>query len=53
MLPNSGILYFTTLFHGFEILPRVHPFVRMLHIYYTFIIDQPDMIECGNTGHKM
>ena len=32
MLPKTGILYFTALFHGFDILRRVDPFVRMLHI---------------------
>ena len=30
---KTGILYFTTCFHGFGILRHVDPFVRMLHIY--------------------
>ena len=30
---KTGILYFTTCFHGFAILRHVDPFVRMLHIY--------------------
>ena len=34
---KTGILYFTTCFHGFGILRHVDPFVRMLHIYYTFV----------------
>ena len=29
---KTGILYFTTCFHGFGILRHVDPFVRMLHI---------------------
>ena len=29
---KTGILYFTTCFHGFAILRHVDPFVRMLHI---------------------
>ena len=29
---KTGILYFTTCFHGFGILRHVNPFVRMLHI---------------------
>ena len=33
MLMKTGILYFTTCFHGFGILRHVDPFVRMLHIY--------------------
>ena len=33
MLMKTGILYFTTCFHGFDILRFVDPFVRMLHIY--------------------
>ena len=32
MLMKTGILYFTTCFHGFGILRHVDPFVRMLHI---------------------
>ena len=28
---KTGILYFTTCFHGFGILRHVDPFVRMLH----------------------
>ena len=32
MLPKTGILYFTTCVHGFNILRHVDPFVRMLHI---------------------
>ena len=31
MLMKTGILYFTTCFHGFGILRHVDPFVRMLH----------------------
>ena len=31
---KTGILYFTTCFHGFGILRHVDPFVRMLHIYH-------------------
>ena len=34
MLMKTGILYFTTCFHGFGILRHVDPFVRMLHICY-------------------
>ena len=30
---KTGILYFTTCFHGFAILRHVDPFVRMLHIF--------------------
>ena len=30
---KTGILYFTTCFHGFGILRHVDPFVRILHIY--------------------
>ena len=30
---KTGILYFTTCFHGFAILRHVDPFVRMLHKY--------------------
>ena len=30
---KTGILYFTTCFHGFAILRHVDPFVRMLHNY--------------------
>ena len=37
MLMKTGILYFTTCFHGFGILRHVDPFVRMLHIYRTII----------------
>ena len=33
MLMKTGILYFTTCFHGFGILRHVDPFVRMRHIY--------------------
>ena len=33
MLMKTGILYFTTCFHGFGILRHVDPVVRMLHIY--------------------
>ena len=33
MLMKTGILYFTTCFHGFAILRHVDPFVRMLHIF--------------------
>ena len=33
MLMKTGILYFTTCFHGFGILRHVDPCVRMLHIY--------------------
>ena len=33
MLMKTGILYFTTCFHGFGILRHVDPFVKMLHIY--------------------
>ena len=33
---KTGILYFTTCFHGFAILRHVDPFVRMLHIYYSY-----------------
>ena len=32
MLMKTGILYFTTCFHGFGILRHVDPFARMLHI---------------------
>ena len=32
MLMKTGMLYFTTCFHGFGILRHVDPFVRMLHI---------------------
>ena len=32
MLMKTGIVYFTTCFHGFGILRHVDPFVRMLHI---------------------
>ena len=32
MLLKTGILYFTTCFHGFGILRHVDPFVGMLHI---------------------
>ena len=34
MLMKTGILYFTTRFHGFGILRHVDPFVRMLHILH-------------------
>ena len=34
---KSGILYFTTCFHGFAILRHVDPFVRMLHIYFCLV----------------
>ena len=34
MLMKTGILYFTTCFHGFGILRHVDPFVRMLHILF-------------------
>ena len=33
MLMKTGILYFTTCFHGFGILRHVDPFVRMPHKY--------------------
>ena len=36
MLMKTGILYFTTCFHGFGILRHVDPFVRMLHILYIY-----------------
>ena len=32
MLMKTGILYFTTCFHGLGILRHVDTFVRMLHI---------------------
>ena len=35
---KTGILYFTTCFHGFGILRHVDPFVRMLHIWARMII---------------
>ena len=38
MLMKTGILYFTTCFHGFGILRHVDPFVRMLHIYLKHIV---------------
>ena len=36
MLMKTGLLYFTTCFHGFGILRHVDPFVRMLHIFAMF-----------------
>ena len=44
MLMKTGILYFTTCFHGFGILRHVDPFVRMLHI---ICID--DRVVCATT----
>ena len=38
MLMKTGILYFTTCFHGFGILRHVDSFVRMLHIYIQVVI---------------
>ena len=38
MLMKTGILYFTTGFHGFGILRHMDPFVRMLHIYDSLLI---------------
>ena len=38
MLMKTGILYFTTCFHGFDILRHVDPFVRTLHILYISIL---------------
>ena len=37
MLRKTGILYFTTCFHGFDILRHVDPIVRMLHIFHESI----------------
>ena len=34
---KTGILYFTTCFHGFGILRHVDPFVKMLHICVLYI----------------
>ena len=36
---KSGIIYFTTCFHGFGILRHVDPFVRMLHILHSVTDD--------------
>ena len=38
MLMKTGILYFTTCFHGFGILRHVDSFARMLHIYIQVVI---------------
>ena len=35
---KTGILYFTTCFHGFGIMRHVDLFVRMLHIYVIWTI---------------
>ena len=49
MLMKTGILYFTTCFHGFGILRHVDPFVRMLHIYgHDDVCSINDCYVCDN-----
>ena len=53
MLMKTGILYFTTCFHGFGILRHVDPFVRMLHIYAIVITPLLDGIDtCIHLGQQ-
>ena len=46
MLMKTGILYFTTCFHGFGILRHVDPFVRMLHIWSMFVCVHTKSVHC-------
>ena len=47
LLLKTGILYFTTCFHGFGILRHVDPFVRMLHIWYGVVCMWCGVVWCG------
>ena len=42
---KTGMLYFTTCFHGFGILRHVDPFVRMLHIYKKMVLFEKKFCE--------